>query len=318
MKCTSFNTQTIQLICMLFSIAVVVYLFLRQYAKGPVATDSKSKEQKLHTFYISGILVFIIIELVTGMCMGNDRHTDILSYVSFAATLSSLIMSVVAIIFTIVYNNRGSEQLDKMDSASQGINNSLNDFKDTSVKLSQSIDNLSEMSDSISSAVEDFRTESEQLGDRLEKISEKLDRIELKTDKTYEATTMNAAPKDDKKKPISTEGLKEYLSHCSVAGLLALLACALSKEKDKEFTLDEVAINSDSAYYMYGYIMATQASGFISVKSNEKEKKFSVKRVDDNMKDLIYKQLDKRLKEASESGKENYKKLIERVEKAFE
>lgn len=318
MQNTLFNTQTIQLICMLFSIAVVVYLFLRQYARGHVDADLESKWQKLHTFYISGILVFIIIELVTGLCMGNDKHSDILSYVSFAATLSSLIMSVVAIIFTIVYNNRGSEQLNKMDSASQSITKSLNDFKDTSIKLSQSIDNLSEMSDSISSAVKDFRTESEQLGNRLEKISEKLDRIELKTDKTYEATTMNAAPKDDKKEPISTEGLKEYLSHCSFAGLLALLACALSKEKNKEFTLDDVAVNQDTVYYMYGYIMATQASGYISVNSDEKERKFSVNRVDDSMKGLIYECLNKKLDDANESRKNRYKILIEKVEKAFQ
>lgn len=318
MKNTFINVQTIQLICMLFSIAVVVYLFLRQYAKGNNDAEVKSKEQKLHTFYISGILVFIIIELVTGLCMGNDKHSDILSYVSFAATLSSLIMSIVAIIFTIVYNSRGSEQLDKMDSASQSITKSLNDFKDTSRKLSQSIDNLSEMSDNISSVVDGFRTESEQLGDRLEKISEKLDRIESKTDKTYEATTMNAAPKDDKKESISTEGLKEYLSHCSFAGLLALLACALSKKKDKEFTLDDVAINQDSVYYMYGYIMATQASGYISVKSDEKERKFSVNRVDDSMETLIYMQLKKKLDDADESGRDRYKMLIEKVEKAFQ
>ena len=105
MKEIVFNTQTVQLICMLVCVAVVVCFYIRQYSRGADIQDKDGKLQMLHTFYISGILVFIIVELVTGLCMGNAHHSDILSYVSFAATLSSLIMSVVAIIFTIVTSN---------------------------------------------------------------------------------------------------------------------------------------------------------------------------------------------------------------------
>lgn len=92
------NSNVIQLISMLLCIAVVVCFFIFNYNRGVDVQDSKAKVQKLHLFYISGILVFIIIELATGLCMGNAKHDDILSYVNFAATLSSLIMSVVAII----------------------------------------------------------------------------------------------------------------------------------------------------------------------------------------------------------------------------
>lgn len=77
------NSNVIQLISMLLCIAVVVCFFIFNYNRGVDVQDSKAKVQKLHLFYISGILVFIIIELATGLCMGNAKHDDILSYVEF-------------------------------------------------------------------------------------------------------------------------------------------------------------------------------------------------------------------------------------------
>lgn len=61
-------------------------------------------------YYISGLLIFIIIELITYVCVNNDNTDQIVGYISFASTISSLFLSVVAIIYAIVSNNQGEAQ----------------------------------------------------------------------------------------------------------------------------------------------------------------------------------------------------------------
>lgn len=143
------NSNVIQLISMLLCIAVVVCFFIFNYNRGVDVQDSKAKVQKLHLFYISGILVFIIIELATGLCMGNAKHDDILSYVNFAATLSSLIMSVVAIIFTIVSGSRGDEQYKKIDNASDKVAESLAKFSEQTNVIDASISSFKSSTDAL-------------------------------------------------------------------------------------------------------------------------------------------------------------------------
>lgn len=64
-------------------------------------------------YYISGLLIFIIIELITYVCVNNNNTDQIVDYISFASTISSLFLSVVAIIYAIVSNNQGEAQYQK-------------------------------------------------------------------------------------------------------------------------------------------------------------------------------------------------------------
>ena len=50
----------LQYALMLGCTAVVVCFFIRQYNRGTDIQDKDGRIQKLHTFYVSGILVFII------------------------------------------------------------------------------------------------------------------------------------------------------------------------------------------------------------------------------------------------------------------
>ena len=88
------NSGILKLVVLLLAIIAIVFLFLK-YRKD-------EEPPKIHIYYISGLCIFIIIELVTYICVNNDNATDIVSYISFASTLSSLFLSVVAIIYAIV------------------------------------------------------------------------------------------------------------------------------------------------------------------------------------------------------------------------
>ena len=242
---------------MLICIAVVVCFFIYHYNRGTDVQDPKAKIQKLHLFYVSGILVFIIVELVTGICMGDERHSDILSYVNFAATLSSLIMSVVAIIFTIVSGSRGDEQYKKIDNASDKVAESLAKFSEKTSDIDASIATFKSSTDILASQM-DTIIELVNGGDRTSKTV--LDHIQGLQN------TKNSSSKEYGNDSDRLHTVQEFVNISSYSGKLALYACVLSKDTSTSFSIKGISENGDDEAYKYGYIIASVAAGIINIK----------------------------------------------------
>lgn len=240
---------------MLVCIAVVVFVYIRQYAKSPVVSDSKAKEQKLHTFYISGILVFIIIELVTGICMGSDNHSDILSYVSFAATLSSLIMSVVAIIFTIVSSGRGEGQYRKIDNASDKVIDALSKFSDKTSDIEDSVTRFKEVASDITGKMDELRTEMGSIHSEVRDIK-KLQAENLDNANGLHAEVKGATPPEQNVE-------SRFVYQGSFSGNIAIYASVLAKETGKTFAIKQIITTPDDILYMFGYLVAAISAGII-------------------------------------------------------
>ena len=96
---TIINSDILKLFVVILAVVAIVFMFLK-FRSNDVGN------RKIHIYYISGLRVFVILELITYICVNNDNATDIVSYISFASTLSSLLLSVVAIIYAIIYNLR--------------------------------------------------------------------------------------------------------------------------------------------------------------------------------------------------------------------
>lgn len=101
----------IKLALPLLCIFGIVWLFLH-YSK-----NFQAEKPRANLLYICGYGLLLIIELIVYISLNNFQSSDIINTVSFGATLSSLIMSVVAIIFTIVSGKHGEEQLGKITQA---------------------------------------------------------------------------------------------------------------------------------------------------------------------------------------------------------
>ena len=304
-----FNSDALQLICMLICIAVVVCFFIFRYSKGADISDPKSKIQKLHTFYISGILVFIIIELVTGLCMGKgeeDSSTEILNYVNFAATLSSLIMSVVAIIFTIVSGSRGDEQYKKIDNASDKVTESLLKFSEKTASMDDSIaafkftaDTLSEKMSSILAKVEGVdKTSKEVLN-------------QIRTAQPSEGDSSNTTNKKGK-----LNELADFVAYSSYSGKLALWACVLSKEKSRPFYVKEISENADDEAYRYGYIIASISAGIINVKPTQ-DRHIEVLGYPEELKSLLEKSINETLSSENNISEESKRNMYDSVLNVF-
>lgn len=222
----------LQLFVMGVALIAIVALFLK----------SKIDENfyKLHLLYVSGILVFVIIELVSYICIGNGENSEsIVSYVSFASTLSSLILSVVAIIYTIVSNQKGNDVFLKISDRADAING-------VSDRLCKIVDNLD---------------------NKLNKFENELHVIHDITNDTNDAIKgiSNVAANNGLSNGSLSihDVLSQLIQTGSVLGNAALLACCYSFKKHKGVNLKVLFENNEE--YVYGYIIAVSCLSFITV-----------------------------------------------------
>lgn len=283
------NSGILTLTVVLLAIIAIIFLFLK-YRQN----DGKCK---VHMYYISGLLIFIIIELITYVCVNNDNTDQIVGYISFASTISSLFLSVVAIIYAIVSNNKGEAQYQKIDGAS----------------------------DRISTSVDRFSLISENLSGNIDSILSKLDEIKIISSETKNAVSQNSQKRidsdstpveiDEKDHKLMQMLVKRYVNVGSFYGNIVLLACILSNETKLRFKTSDIIPGSSD--YLYGYIIASTALGVVTT------------HVDDNciivdsvspflLKEMLLNDI-KEYIEKSESGQKEFnEKIFEKVKKLFE
>ena len=121
-----------------FIVAIVAFVFI---VKAFLKQEDDKKN--LHLYYISGITIFIIIELATYIFVHNSNSSNLLNTISFASTLSSIVLSVVAIVHGIVTARRGAEDIASSIKASQDLKDSADCIKEISSSFSNKMKNSS-------------------------------------------------------------------------------------------------------------------------------------------------------------------------------
>lgn len=242
----------IKLALPLLCIFGIVWLFLHY------SNNFKAEKPRANLLYIYGYGLLLIIELIVYICLNNFQSSDIINTVSFGATLSSLIMSVVAIIFTIVSGKHGEEQLGKITQATK-------ELQDTAKSLTE----FNTVADAIIEALSDkFEDVNRKLRENLEQT--KATHSEAKAIHTDLLNAKNSEQSQNSEKE-STEGLKEldadeFAQAGSYMGAIGLLACCYSKEKDMAWKVKEMgtAFKDSNLSYLQGYIVASSAADFLT------------------------------------------------------
>lgn len=243
------------------------------------------KDKRLHLGYICGICIFLIVELATYICIQSDHSVEIVSYISFASTLSSLILSVVAIIYAIVSNNKGEVQYGKIDTASSKIMDSVSEFSKKSEELTQglsdvltkldevknisieTIDNVSQMNRAGLNNPKDSQSDikqslsSDQVDNTTTDEVEKEDGIDIEK-QVVEAK--NQASQDTIDRVVSG-----FVNMGSFVGNLSLLACVYSHDVNKPFNASDIfpPSSQDNNMYIFGYIIASTALGVVTAQN---------------------------------------------------
>ena len=209
----------------------------------------KNEVNVLHRNYWIGILVAIIICLLT---MRYTADTQLKDYVSFAATLASLILAILAIMQAMYSSSTTSNTVAILSESSKKIENNTEDLTKIITSLTSKISDLpKEVEDRINIRLNDLIGNSEQ--------------------QVFGSNAQVAAQQPEYTQEIDQRYYENYVRLGSVNGLLLLHAIRLSIQTRKSFRLKDllpdeyIAVNLEN---MSGYLISHSAAGFVFITQN--------------------------------------------------
>lgn len=240
--------------------AIVCDFIVERKMTGSSEFALSKKIIKIHRNYVAGILGFAVIMLLTANYGGPNN--GIYQYLSFGSTITSLVLSILAIFVTVRSSSDLYKQFGSINKVSNQIHSTLNSLMNAEKELKGTSSTISSQVDNIVSEIE------KRLDERLQKtestISEQIQRQNLDT--RSDESAKESAPEIDP---------TPFLKNMSYNGLWTLYACSKGCEKNKEFIMEELFSNNTS--YCLGVFITTKASGYISgMASIFEEKKIAI------------------------------------------
>lgn len=212
---------------------------------------------KVHRNYIAGFLGFAIIMLLTAQ-YGGPKNA-IFEYLSFGSTITSLVLSILAIFVTVQSSSDLYKQFTRIDNATDTIKNVSTQIDGTLVALKTTESNLQETAKTISSQLDNIV---EQIDDRFRThMKETEDNIS----KQFVASMNNTSTINEQdviQNQEAIDNLKRYfISITSANGLLILYACTLSIEQKKMFELSNIFKGNEA--YTFGFLIASISTAIV-------------------------------------------------------
>ena len=259
------TTVIIMMIICATIIALVAIICDHLFEKN--STDSKDcllskKIIKIHRNYIAGFLGFAVIMLITAE-YGCDK--EIFNYLSFASTITSFVLSILAIFVTVQSSSDLYKQFARIEDATTTI-------KSLSDTIEKDLPNISKVGT-------DIQNTSRALSAKLTTVVLQIEKIVKNRMAETENKIINILDSSNKGSEHIAESidsdevlemLKNYfLASTSLNGLLAIYACSLSKDNNKkEFELSKLFEGNEA--YIYGFLIATVSSQFIQLTDDTK------------------------------------------------
>lgn len=232
------------------------HLFERKSTDASECLMSK-KVIKVHRNYIAGFLGFAIIMLLTAQYGGPNNA--IFAYLSFGSTITSLVLSILAIFVTVQSSSDLYKQFTRIDHATDTIKNVSTQIDGTLTALKKTESNLQDTAKIISSQLDNIV---EQIDDRFRThMKETEDNIA----KQFVASINNTSTineQDVRPNQEAIDNLKRYfINMTSANGLLALYACTLSIEHEKKFELSNLFKGNEA--YTFGFLIASVSTAIV-------------------------------------------------------
>ena len=245
------------------------HLFERKSTDASECLLSK-KIIKVHRNYIAGFLGFAVIMLLTSQYGGPANA--IFAYLSFGSTITSLVLSILAIFVTVQSSSDLYKQFTRIDNATDTIKNVSTQIDGTLEKLINVEGNLNNVSDLITRQINGVVEKIDQ------KLASRMHETEVNISKQIKMQNFLAQKMMSSKqaKPeIEKLNKENFLKKIPYNGLITLYACAKAFENKKKF---KMSFFKDNELYHLGIIMASVASGYLN--ANVKD--------EDDGNDLVY------------------------------
>ena len=220
------------------------HLFERKSTDASECLMSK-KIIKVHRNYIAGFLGFAVIMLLTAQYGGPDNA--IFAYLSFGSTITSLVLSILAIFVTVQSSTDIYKQFGTINKVSNQIDGTLKNLVDAESKLERTSSVISSQMSSIVDEIE------KRLDVRMQKTEDTI------SEKIQNQNIIIQNTQNDVTKSLDSDS---FLKRIPYNGLLVLYAFSKGYETGKPFKLSQLFEGNEK--YQLGVIMTAIAAGYIS------------------------------------------------------
>lgn len=246
---------------------------------------NKDKESKkacnVHLCYLVGIGALLLIELVTYVLTNTGEFSRVIfDQISFASTISSILLSVIAIIYSIVSGTNGANLYVKTEEVSKRIEETLPRFEEVGVvveDLKRIPYDMEQRLGEIKIQIQDMKSISGEMYRQLKDVAVSIPSLpdsfvaklrELRS-ATQPLSGEGALGEDAQDIHTPEEVFRRYVSVASPMGLLLLLACCYACETRKPMVLTDELFEegNDWSEYLSGYFTASQALGIVTAQS---------------------------------------------------
>lgn len=220
----------------------------RNDSNNPSECHLSKRIIKIHRSYIIGFLGFAVVMLITAQYGGPNN--EIFSYLSFASTITSLVLSILAIFVTVKSSMDLNKQFGSVNTVSKQIDDTLKKLNEAESKLNETSNNISNQVNTIAEEVE------KRLVPRFDKSDELMSNMSnlINGNNSQQNREFHTDNQIDK---------EIFLSETPRYGLYSLYACVLSKEKNKHISLSDIFDDRSDQMYALGFIAALKSSDLL-------------------------------------------------------
>lgn len=305
------TTVIIILIGCATAIALVAIICDHLFEKKTEPTECLMSKKiiKIHRNYIAGFLGFAVIMLVTYKYGGPQNA--IFTYLSFGSTITSMVLSILAIFVTVQSSSDMYKQFTRIDNATDTIKNASNQIEGTLDALRKAENDLQTTSNNISSQLDNIVEQIDnRILARMKETEGNLSKLMSESRSASSKTIDNSTQPDPQN---IVEFKKFFINRTSAIGLLSIYACALSKEKNKMFELSNLF--KESPEYTFGFLLASLSTRLVKFTNDENNNEITCQESIFSSTELQEKiaEFHNKLKQ----GKESYMKILSRINEFF-
>jgi hypothetical protein len=223
-----------------------------------------------YRYNMSYLLLICLLAIIVLITVKWGSIPDLSELISFGLTLTSLFLSLIAIVFSI-YSN-------------VGFSKNVSDLQETSSRISQTADKLQTATIGMEEKVERMPTLIEGLEQSFKSRHEE---VMSRLSERKESLTENPSSSPE----IERSFVEKFLSLSSYSGLKILYACKLAADYKIPFKLEVLKIEKN---YAYGFLVASTASGLVGY--TVKEDVFCITQINEDVKSCIENETKSRMK----------------------
>jgi hypothetical protein len=214
--------------------------------------NSDHEKYIVHSRYRLLICILIIIAVITEKWSSSQGFT---TYLSNAATLTSLMLGVVAIFYSFISNESMSRSLGSITTITsevQAVRDEIKDFSHATQAATESVsannllvkgasDTLTSTMETLRSTLTDLALQNEALRDLVVNVPDKLDKLDAKVvDLVGQGGEKAQAPQALSPMDLSANAVRQFLNRAALVQNLIAIACVLAYEKKKNLVVADL------------------------------------------------------------------------------